>query len=54
MPLGLSTYLETPVDPNMGQLQFDSNIHIDFLIFILILSYLLLVSSLLDFDSINL
>jgi hypothetical protein len=53
MPLGLSAYLERPVDPNMGQLKFDSNIHSDSLIFTLILFYLPLVSSLQDFDSIT-
>lgn len=47
-PLGVSAYLERPVDPSMGQIQFNSNIHIDYLIFIWILSYLQLVSSLQD------
>jgi len=53
MPLGLSMYLERPVDPSMGQIQFNSNIHIDSLMLILILSYLPLVSSLQDFDYIK-
>lgn len=38
------------VDPSTGQIQFNSNIHIEYLIFILILSYLLLVSSLQDLN----
>jgi len=53
MPLGLSAYLERPVNPNTDRLKFDSNIHSDSLIFTSILSYLPVVSSLQDFDSIN-
>jgi len=49
-PLGMSAYLERPVDPSMGQIQFNSNIYIEYLIFILILSYLRLVSSLQDLN----
>ena len=47
MHLDLSAYLERPVDPNMDQLQFNSNIQI------FILPYLPLVSSFQDFDSIK-
>lgn len=53
MPLDLSAYLERPVDPNMGQLKFDPNIHTDSLIFTVISSYRPLVSSLQDFASIK-
>jgi hypothetical protein len=49
-PLGLSVYLGRLVDPNMGQLNPIQIFILTYIIFILILSYLPLVSSPQDFD----